>query len=336
MNLSIIHGLIPDVQKKTSIKFSSDKNNCPYIFDIVSNNSFCVVSGSNHEFKSYNYNSNSLTFGGKLTYHNDTITNLKIHKDHFLMSSSKDGRIAIWDLRTSNQDPSQIFIAKKREPLLSFDINISDTLLAAGTELVEKDAKILFWDLRNPLSIRTEFVESHNDDITQVKFHPNNPSRLITGSVDGLICNFDLKNFNEDEELVGVINSGSSVNRVGYFGNAEYVYCLTHNETFSLWGAPEADLLCDFGDIRQNSVQSLVQIDYAIDCQFDSSTNRLYLFAGSNTGNISMIHVNANELQLCQTFNGGHSEIVRSICWNPQTNIFLTGGEDSKLCLWGP
>jgi len=29
--------------------------------------------------------------------------------------------------------------------LLSFDINISDMLLAAGTELVEDDAKILFW-----------------------------------------------------------------------------------------------------------------------------------------------------------------------------------------------
>jgi WD repeat-containing protein 89 len=84
-----------------------------------------------------------------------------------------------------------------------------------------------------------EFIDSHNDDITQVKFHPISPSQLITGSVDGLICSFDLKNFKEDNELVGVINSGSSINRAGYFGNAEYVYCLTHNETFSLWSASE-------------------------------------------------------------------------------------------------
>jgi hypothetical protein len=41
------------------------------------------------------------------------------------------------------------------------------------------------------------------------------------------------------------------------------------------------------------------------------------------SGDISMIHVNANELQLCQTFNGAHSEIVRSICWNPQVSEFL-------------
>src|ERR1043165_6410352 len=109
MNLGMVHGLIPIIQKKSSVKFSSDRNNNPYIFDIASNNSFCVVSGSNHELKSYNYNNNSLTFCGRLSYHNDIITNLKIHKDYFLISSSKDGRIAIWDLRTSNQDPSQAF-----------------------------------------------------------------------------------------------------------------------------------------------------------------------------------------------------------------------------------
>ena len=112
MNLGIVHELIPNIQKKSSVKFSSDNNNNSYIFDIASNNSFCVVSGSNNEFKSYNYNNNSLTFCGKLSYHNDVVTNLKIHKDHFLMSSSKDGRIAIWDLRTSNHDPSQVFLGK--------------------------------------------------------------------------------------------------------------------------------------------------------------------------------------------------------------------------------
>lgn len=138
--------------------------------------------------------------------------------------------------------------------------------MAAGTELIGEDAKIIFWcvekfisfnqelvqfinskllflfffrDLRNS-SIMAQFVESHNDDITQIQFHPTSPSQLICGSVDGLICSFDLKNFNEDDELIGVINSGSSINRAGYFGpDGEYVYCLTHIETFSLWGTSE-------------------------------------------------------------------------------------------------
>jgi len=94
--------------------------------------------------------------------------------------------------------------------------------------------------LRNPEKISVEFVESHNDDITQVQFHPTSPSKLLTGSTDGLICNFDLNVFNEDEELISVINSCSSINKAGYFGtNREYVYCLTHDETFSIWNASE-------------------------------------------------------------------------------------------------
>ncbi|CAG8443118.1 17870_t:CDS:2 [Acaulospora morrowiae] len=332
MNFSIASGLLPKVNQKASELFCPQEKELPYIFDISATSTFCVVSGSNHELHSWNYNNDSLSFNGKLAFHTDTVTKLKIHKDHLLISSSKDGRIAIWDLRVPNSEPVQVLQAGKREPLLSFDVNNLDTILAAGTELFNEDAKIIFWDLRNS-SIMSQFVESHNDDITQIQFHPTSPSQLISGSVDGLICSFDLKNFDEDNELSGVINSSSSISKAGYFGSdGEYVYCLTHTETFSLWGASECNLLCDFGDVRQSSVP----IDYAIDCQFDSSTNRLFLFTGSQTGVLGVLHVAVNELQLCQTLSGGHSEIIRSVFWNPKTNIFLTGGEDAKLCLWGP
>ncbi|CAG8494305.1 13444_t:CDS:10 [Acaulospora colombiana] len=234
MNFS---NLIPNLSPKTFATFDSREEESPYIFDIVATSTFCVASGSNNELNSWNYNDSSLTFNGKLAYHTDTVTNLKIHKNQSLISSSKDGRVAIWDLRAPRVEPAQVL--QGRVPLLSFDINNSDTVLAAGTELVGEDAKIIFWDLRNP-SIISQFVESHSDDITQIQFHPTSPSQFISGSVDGLICIFDLKNFDEDDDLIGVLNSGSSINRAGYFGSGgEYVYCLTHIETFSLWGASE-------------------------------------------------------------------------------------------------
>ena len=116
--MNLIYGLIPNIQYKSSVKFSSDESH-PYIFDIASNDSFCVVSGSNHELKSYNYNDNFLTFDRKLSYHNDAVTNLKIHKNSFLISSSKDGRIAIWDLRISNQDPSQVLLGNSFCPIFT-------------------------------------------------------------------------------------------------------------------------------------------------------------------------------------------------------------------------
>jgi len=144
-----------------------------------------------------------------------------------------------------------------------------------------------------------------------------------------------LNSFNEDEELISVINSCSSINKAGYFGiEGEYVYCLTHNETFSLWNASEGVSISDMGDIRTDSNQSIVEINYGIDCQFDLSTNRLYLLCGSNNGDISILHANLDELQLCQKLNDGHNEIVRSVYWDPKANIFISGGEDSKLCLW--
>jgi len=119
-------------------------------------------------------------------------------------------------------------------PLCSFDINSNEAMIAAGTELVVSEAKLMFFDTRQTKQM-AEFVESHNDDITHIQCHPTIPTQLISASTDGLVCNYSVEQFDEDEAILSVINSGSSVNRAGYFGpNSEYVYCLTHIETLSL------------------------------------------------------------------------------------------------------
>lgn len=48
-----------------------------------------------------------------------------------------------------------------------FDISPCDRLLAAGTDLTEGDAFILFWDVRNT-NLLGAYWESHTDDITEV------------------------------------------------------------------------------------------------------------------------------------------------------------------------
>jgi WD40 repeat protein len=57
-------------------------------------------------------------------------------------------------------------------------------------------------------------------------------------------------------------------------------------------------------------------------------------FVSCFSGDINLMHVNIGQLQLCQTLKGGHTEVVRSVAWNPQTNVMYSGGEDSKLCTW--
>jgi WD40 repeat protein len=107
-------------------------------------------------------------------------------------------------------------------------------VIAAGSELEDHDAKLMFLDTRTSQLIAS-FDESHSDDITEISYHPTIRHHLISASTDGLICQFDTSTYDEEENITSVINSGSSVSKAGYFGpSAEYIYCLTHIETLSL------------------------------------------------------------------------------------------------------
>ena len=82
-----------------------------------------------------------------------------------LISSDLRGTICLWDLRSA----SCVSTWNANAPVHSFDINSAQHILAAGTELVEDDAKIHFWDIRNgDDTVVASFDECHSEDITQV------------------------------------------------------------------------------------------------------------------------------------------------------------------------
>lgn len=45
------------------------------------------------------------------------------------------------------------------------------------------------------------FTDSHGDDVTRLSFHPEKNNILISGSEDGCVCSFDLRQGNEDDAL---------------------------------------------------------------------------------------------------------------------------------------
>jgi len=101
-----------------------------------------------------------------------------------------------------------------------FDINCNERLIAAGTEHIGGDAFILFWDIRYgkkkisslPSSnFLGGYWESHTDDITWLAFHPTKEDILASGSTDGLMNVFDLKQSSEDQALTYSLNTESSV-----------------------------------------------------------------------------------------------------------------------------
>ena len=187
-------------------------------------------------------------------------------------------------------------------PLLS--IACTDNVIAAGTELINSQATIIVWyilsftsiiapllsiltnqscrDSRAPKKPLLEYVESHNDDITDLSFHPSNPSILLSGSTDGLVNLYDTTITDEDDALTQVFNHGSSIAHTGFLSDHD-VFALSHDEKFSIYDTRDVDQDEDapksthaFGDLRPQ-----LQCEYVVDVVTSNSTEPI-LGAGSH------------------------------------------------------
>ena len=48
---------------------------------------------------------------------------------------------------------------------------------------------------------RAVFEDSHNDDVTKVKFNDNVSTILLAGSIDGILALYDLGKENEEDSI---------------------------------------------------------------------------------------------------------------------------------------
>ncbi|KAJ1946104.1 hypothetical protein FBU59_002115 [Linderina macrospora] len=299
-----------------------------YIFEALRTTAGIAVSASNNSIKLYD--SQTLAPTGTNTYHSDKVTQIKA-RPNMLLSSSFDQQVAIWDLRQSFERPAMSFHANS--PVLSFDMSVDDKMLVGGTKLDDDlQATICFWDTHAG-KLAKVFEESHSDDVTNIQCHPGNAKQLLSGSSDGLVCTYDVSQFDEDEALQFVANIGASVSQCGFFGpEAQFIYAQSDMETLQLWTS-DATMLADFGDVR-DVTQAGVPIDYVIGCRYDPAQQRLYLLGGSNSGDVHVMHVGAGSFEHVQVLSGGHSDIVRGFDWDASGGWAVSGGEDGRLSLW--
>ena len=93
-------------------------------------------------------------------------------------------------------------------------------------------------DTRSPTTPLQTYTESHNDDITELQFHPTLPNRLLSGSTDSLVNIYDISIIDEDDALIQVHNHGSSIAHAGFLSSAD-IFALSHDETFSIYHLSE-------------------------------------------------------------------------------------------------
>ncbi|KAL0459659.1 UNVERIFIED_CONTAM: WD repeat-containing protein GTS1 [Sesamum latifolium] len=320
-----------------------------YVFQIVPKDDWTsmAVSLSTNAVKLYSPQTGQ--YLGECKGHSSTINQISFSgqsSPHVLYSCSSDCTLRAWDSR-SFQQVSSINAGSSQE-VFSFSFGgAGDNLLAAGCT-----SQILFWDWRTMKQVAC-LEESHMEDVTQVHFVPGHQGKLVSASVDGLMCLFDTNgDINDDDHLVSVFNVGTSIGRVGFFGETnQKLWCLTHIETLSVWDWNDSRTEANFEDARTLASESwtLDHVDYFVDCHYSAEEDRLWVIGGTNAGTFGYFPVKYGSTKTIGSpeaiFQGGHTGIVRTVLpmstipgrTSKSHGIFgWTGGEDGRLCCWLP
>ncbi|XP_014495315.1 WD repeat-containing protein 89 homolog [Vigna radiata var. radiata] len=317
-----------------------------YVFQIVPKDDWSAMAVSLSTSAVKLYSPMAGQYFGECKGHTATINQILFSgpsHHQVLCSCSSDGTIRAWDTRTFQQ--VSCINAGSSQEVFSFCLGgTSGNLVAAGCK-----SQILFWDWRNMKQIAC-LEDSHVDDVTQVHFVPNEQGKLISASVDGLICTFDTTgDINDDDHLESVINMGTSIAKVGIFGESyQKLWCLTHIETLGIWNWKDGRNEGNFSDARTLASESwnLDHVDYFIDCHYNRESEKLWVIGGTNAGTMGYFPVNYKGVATIggaeAILEGGHTGVIRSVLPmskihsnSPSQGIFgWTGGEDGRLCCW--
>lgn len=253
---------------------------------------------------------------------NSSITDLFYGpSSHTLLATAVDGSLTVLDVRCSS--PSMEASVPTGQPALCADLGYDGYLAAVGSK-----ARVHFLDWRANGRLLGTYVDAHTDAVVDLCF---TDATLLTGAEDGLACVFDTRQATEELALQSVINVGAPLRRVGWTTGAT-MWCLTGNETASLWDAETACCRHDFGNLREDlSLRLGSSIDYLIDAYWDGQ--QLSLSTGNAQGDVALVRFEPEGWQLGQVLSGGHRGVVRgAVMLSPST--LMTAGEDARLCEW--
>lgn len=311
-----------------------------YIYKVVHVNGNLAAISSDDSLRLIDLETLREIAGGVLKNVHDGVTCLQTvdHDPNCVLTAGRDAAVQQHDLR-SGQKTMQLG-DDSHAPYLSLASH--GTNIAAGTELSHSQAAVLLWDTRSPSRPLQKYVESHNDDVTEVQFHPALPRCLLSGSTDGLVNIYDISISDEDDALLQVQNHGSSINHAGFLSNSDF-FALSHDETFSVYhlnrqgDSTEEPSPMVFGDLRPK-----LDCEYVVDV-IPSGCGGVEAIVG--VGSHSKQHLDLVPLRLTNDWSlnssqtirlsGAHGEdIVRSMHVNNEDGAIYTAGEDGLVKAW--
>ncbi|KAH8698819.1 WD repeat protein [Talaromyces proteolyticus] len=262
----------------------------------------------------------------------------------FLATAGRDGAVRLWDIRSGHvSGKADVEMRVERDvPILSLACNPETHTIVAGTEIVSSQATVALWDIRSPGEKKQQYVESHNDDVTELQFHPTRHNVLLSGSTDGLVNLYDINIADEDDTLLQVINHGS-IHHAGFLSE-DVIFALSHDEVFSIHpvtnpdgeGSNDDPTPIQFGDLRNP-----LGCEYVV--QTLNNSNGTYLAAGNTAEQrLDILPIVSNpkwdfDYNDFWRLPGAHGEeIVRAVHLDEQSQTVFSGGEDGFIRAWRP
>lgn len=333
-----------------------------YILNVDTNcdSSKCLASLSNNKVKIL---SPTLSTLSTLSAHDKAVTQCAFSKtdSNLLFTSSIDCTIKLWDLRSPDK-PSLVFKDTSdtdkhvgppingEKPVLCFDTSADDRLLCGGTEQVGQGSFLLFWDTRSS-ELKGGYWDSHEDDVTFLKFHPVEQDMLASGSTDGLVNVFDIREEKEDDAITTCHNTEDSVSRLHWYTKNDkprYLAILTHTEGIQLWDTDHYQPYQTFdrSDIAHGIRRSQPDHTYIVGAhqQLDQDQG-LALIAGSSYSPDPCLRLaSVRNKKLKPTANlkspdgsiANKNSMVRDSAQFNDLTTFITGSEGGVVMLWKP
>ncbi|KAI5741756.1 hypothetical protein M8J76_016803 [Diaphorina citri] len=278
--------------------------------------------------------------------HTQPLTDVHIDPEsHMCYTSSLDGYVRAWDLRSCQKPALELKDDSEKDdrpacikPITCFDMAPNKFLICAGTEEVEGDSFLLFFDVRTA-TLHGGYWESHTDDITQVHFHPTSSNTLMSGSTDGLVNIFDVNESSEDDALQHCLNTEDSVEKLCWLGTSD-LSCTTLTRQIQLWNIEDA---CPAALFRRKQVAKTAQMKSSASCYLINThqvKNKTILLTGSNYGKADCLR----SVELCADKKTllphsqflGNKQIVRCSSVHDELDIILTAGEAGIVTVWKP
>jgi len=261
-----------------------------------------------------------------------------------IVTCDSQGHLKTWDLRMRGAQQQTNALDSKLTVTAMGVSNFGEVALGTAAQ---PDAEIYVYDVRQIKASKplVRYRESHNDDVTDLQFHPSVRNLMLSGSTDGVVNLFDTSITDEDEAVIEAYNNISSIHRTGFFTDTltgvlnlnlknepasiqnNRVFALSHMETLKVFpvGNDDKSVNEDYGDLREKW-----------SCQYVADYSKNHFMIGSNDegwAGLVPMHFGAPQ-PLIKLDNGHGNEVVRCFDISQASGACYTGGEDGNVKLW--